>query len=111
MTETTTPTLLRRSRTKRKISGVCGGVADYLGTDATLIRVLTVVSVFFTGGWALLAYVAAWLVMPEAQSSPYQPSHMPYQPSGAHVPYPPTHVQAPYQPNEEQDKARPATDI
>ena len=34
---------LYRSRTNRKLAGVCGGLAQYLSTDATLIRVLFVV--------------------------------------------------------------------
>jgi phage shock protein C len=34
---------LYRSRINRKLAGVCGGLAQYLNTDATLIRVLFVV--------------------------------------------------------------------
>ncbi len=102
MNETTNLKMLRRSRTNRKISGVCGGVAEYLGTDATLVRVLTIISVFATGGWALLAYIAAWLVMPEAQ---FAPSDMQFQPSGAQAPFQPSGVQAPFQPSGEPGKA------
>lgn len=58
---------LRRSRRNRMIAGVCGGLADWLGWDPTLVRVLYVVvsilSVAFPG---LVVYVVLWLVMPEA---------------------------------------------
>jgi phage shock protein C len=58
---------LRRSRRHRLIAGVCGGLAEWLGWDPTLVRVLYVVvsilSVAFPG---LLVYVVLWLVIPEA---------------------------------------------
>ncbi len=58
---------LRRSRRYKMIGGVCGGIAEWLGWDPTLVRVLYVVgsvaSVAFPG---LLVYVILWLVMPEA---------------------------------------------
>jgi len=58
---------LRRSRRHRMIAGVCGGLAEWLGWDPTLVRVLYVVgsilSVAFPG---LLVYVILWIVMPEA---------------------------------------------
>ena len=58
---------LRRSRRHRMIAGVCGGLAEWLGWDPTLVRVLYVVgsilSVAFPG---LLVYVVLWLVMPES---------------------------------------------
>ena len=58
---------LRRSRRNRMIAGVCGGLAEWLGWDPTLVRALYVVvsilSVAFPG---LVVYVVLWLVMPEA---------------------------------------------
>ena len=58
---------LRRSRRNRLIAGVCGGLAEWLGWDPTLVRVLYVVvsilSVAFPG---ILVYIVLWLVMPEA---------------------------------------------
>ena len=57
---------LYRSRTDRKWLGVCGGIAEYLDTDATLIRLLwiivTIVTGFFPG---LIAYIVAAIVMPK----------------------------------------------
>jgi phage shock protein C len=56
---------LRRSRTDSKIAGVCGGLGDYLGVDPTLIRLVWLLLVFFAGT-GILAYIIAWIVMPEA---------------------------------------------
>jgi phage shock protein C len=58
---------LQRSRENRKIAGVCGGIAEWLGWDPTVVRVLYVVvsicSVAFPG---ILVYLVLWLVMPKA---------------------------------------------
>ena len=56
---------LRRSRNDRVISGVCGGLAENLAIDATLLRILVVVATVFTGGALILAYLLAWLLMPD----------------------------------------------
>ena len=48
------------------IAGVCSGVADYLGLDPTLVRLLAVVAAIFSVGAVAVAYVAAWILMPEA---------------------------------------------
>jgi len=55
---------LARSRSDRKIAGVCGGFADYLDLDPTLVRILWLMLVFFAG-WGVLGYFIAWIVMPE----------------------------------------------
>ena len=57
---------LTRSRDERMISGVCGGLAEFLGMDTTLMRVLWVVATFISGGVTLIAYPIFWLVMPES---------------------------------------------
>jgi phage shock protein C len=58
---------LYRSRRNKVIAGVCGGLAEWLGWDPTLTRVLYVVvsilSIAFPG---ILAYVILWIVMPKA---------------------------------------------
>lgn len=56
---------LVRSRDDRWLSGVCGGVAAYLGVDATLVRLLTVLGTVLGLGSLLLVYVVAWVVMPQ----------------------------------------------
>ena len=54
---------LYRSKTNRKFLGVCGGIADYLDIDATVIRLLLVFAVIFAGV-GLLAYFIAAFIMP-----------------------------------------------
>ena len=57
---------LRRSKTNRWIGGVCGGLAEWLGWDVTLVRVLYVlVSVFSAAFDGILAYIIFWIIMPE----------------------------------------------
>lgn len=53
----------RRSTIDKMLGGVCGGLARRYGFDPALLRVATVVAVF-AGGLGLLAYVAAWLLIP-----------------------------------------------
>lgn len=60
------PKKLTRSTTDKWLGGVCGGLAEYTGVDATLIRIITVVLVVVGVGTTLLVYLAAWLLMPEA---------------------------------------------
>jgi phage shock protein C len=47
------------------IAGVCGGIAEFFGIDATLVRIAAVLLIF-AGGAGLLLYAIGWLVMPEA---------------------------------------------
>jgi phage shock protein PspC (stress-responsive transcriptional regulator) len=54
---------LTLSRRDKKIAGVCGGFAEYLEIDPTLVRLLWVALIFF-GGWGVIAYLVAWIVMP-----------------------------------------------
>jgi phage shock protein C len=54
---------LYRSRTDRKLAGVCGGLAQYLGVDATAIRVIFVVLAVL-GGSGLIIYLAMWILVP-----------------------------------------------
>ena len=57
---------LCKSNTNKKICGVCGGIAEYLNADPTLIR-LAFVLVAALAGSGVLAYFIAALIMPEAQ--------------------------------------------
>ena len=59
---------LCKSNTDRKICGVCGGIAEYLNTDATIIR-LAFLIVCAMGGSGLLAYLIAAMVMPEGKKA------------------------------------------
>jgi phage shock protein PspC (stress-responsive transcriptional regulator) len=67
---------LTRSKTQGKIAGVCAGLADYFEVDVVLVRaawvVLSIVPGAVIGG--VLAYLAAWLVMPDGTESASAPS-------------------------------------
>ena len=56
---------LSKSNTNKKICGVCGGIAEYLNADPTLIR-LAFLLVTAMGGSGILAYFIAAMIMPEA---------------------------------------------
>jgi phage shock protein PspC (stress-responsive transcriptional regulator) len=56
---------LRRSRTDRMLGGVCGGLAESLGADPALLRVLLVALTLITGGAAAVVYLAAWALAPD----------------------------------------------
>ena len=57
---------LRRSRRHRMLGGVCGGFADWLGWDPTLVRIVyVVVSVCSAAFPGILVYLVLWLVMPQ----------------------------------------------
>ena len=71
-----------RSRVDRKIAGVCAGFAEYFDLDVTIVRVVWLIVALFGGG-GVLAYIIAWIVMPE------EPEYVP-------VTAPATNVQ-PYQ--------------
>ena len=58
---------LLRSRKHRMIAGVCGGLAEWLGWDPTLVRVLYVVGSIVSAAFpGMLTYVILWAVMPES---------------------------------------------
>ena len=56
-------TQLYRSRSNKKLGGVCGGIADYFGVDATLVRLFTLILIFWAGGF--IFYLLAWILLPE----------------------------------------------
>ena len=59
---------LQRSRDQRMIAGVCGGIAEWLGWSASVVRLLYfVVSVASAAFPGILAYVILWVLMPERE--------------------------------------------
>ncbi len=56
---------LQRSQNK-KLAGVCGGLAEYLGMDATIVRIIYALLVIF-GGVGILLYLIMALLMPQAE--------------------------------------------
>ena len=55
---------LYRSRGDRRVAGVCAGIADYLGVEATLVRIAWVVFAI-AGGPGLLLYIIMAAIVPE----------------------------------------------
>ena len=63
---------LTRPRHPRMIAGVCSGLALHYGWDISLVRVIAVVLALCTSGIGGLAYLAAWIIIPE------EPYTLPY---------------------------------
>ena len=55
---------LYRSKKDRVIGGVCGGVAEYLDADSTVVRLIWAIGSLFWGV-GILAYLVAWIIIPE----------------------------------------------
>lgn len=63
---------LERSTTNKVAAGVCGGIAEYLQVDATLVRVFFVVGTILTGGLGLLGYIVLVVLVPlPGQPAPF----------------------------------------
>ncbi|KAA0548757.1 PspC domain-containing protein [Bacillus sp. BGMRC 2118] len=58
---------LYRSRKDRKISGSIGGLAEYTGIDAALLRILFVIGALISFGTFLLVYIVWMLVVPNEE--------------------------------------------
>ncbi|MBO4695884.1 MAG: PspC domain-containing protein [Lachnospiraceae bacterium] len=56
---------LYKSRSDRKIFGVCGGIAEYLGIDSFIVRLAAVLLVAFAGMSVWIYIIAALLMSPE----------------------------------------------
>ena len=85
---------LYRSTTHKVIGGVAGGLGEYLDIDPVLIRIAFVVAFFF-GGVGIVAYIIAWIIIPEqpresTMSTPIDPqqSTVPPQPQPPQPPRP-----------------------
>ena len=59
------PRRLVRRTDDKKLGGVCAGLADLLGLDPTLVRVLTIVVTVLGMGSVVIAYLVAWLIVPK----------------------------------------------
>lgn len=56
---------LTRSRSDRMIAGVCGGLADYLGWDPSMVRILYALISIFTAFSGVIFYIILWIIIPE----------------------------------------------
>lgn len=70
---------LVRSRRDKKIAGVCAGFAEYLDLDATLVRLVWLMTTLFAG-WGLIGYLLAWIIMPEEPDTQAAPAAAPSAP-------------------------------
>ncbi len=60
------PKRLTRSRSDRMLAGVCGGIADYLIVDPTVVRLVFALATFFTVVFpGVLIYLVMWIIVPK----------------------------------------------
>lgn len=59
---------LYRSKKEKIFLGVCGGIAEYFNIDPSIVRLLFVLLVLFTGGTMLILYLIAGIIIPEEPS-------------------------------------------
>ncbi|KRF27628.1 PspC domain-containing protein [Paenibacillus sp. Soil787] len=93
---------LYRSRRDKKVTGLCGGLAEAMNVDATLLRLLVVITTIFTGGTVIFIYFVAALVIPKEpgyDQPPFDPYAGSYGRQGynggawnAHKPHQPNHA-------------------
>lgn len=60
---------LTRSRDDKWLAGVCGGLAEYTGIDANLVRLVVAVTTVLGAGSVAIAYLVAWVIMPKPAPS------------------------------------------
>jgi phage shock protein C len=60
---------LHRSREDRMLAGVAGGMAEYLGIDPTIVRLLWVLAFLPGGVPGFLLYGLCWLIIPNERSA------------------------------------------
>ena len=56
---------LYRSKKDKVIAGVCSGIGEYAKVDSNIIRLLWVVGTFLLFGAGIIAYIIAWIILPE----------------------------------------------
>lgn len=49
------------------IGGVCGGIAEYIDTDPTIVRLVWALVTVVSIGVGILAYLIAWIIIPEKE--------------------------------------------
>jgi len=65
-----TPHRLTRNMIDGKLGGVCAGIGDYIGWDHTMVRILTILLIIFSG-LPIIAYFILWVLMPKNSRAPY----------------------------------------
>ncbi|MCR8643114.1 PspC domain-containing protein [Paenibacillus sp. N1-5-1-14] len=66
---------LFRSRTNKKVAGLCGGLSEVFNIDVTLLRLVVAVAAIFTSGAVILVYFVAAMIVPKEPrfTDPYDP--------------------------------------
>jgi phage shock protein C len=64
---------LYRDEYRKKIGGVCAGLAEYFDIDIAIVRALFVIT-FFYGGSSFLAYFVLWIVVPAKSAAYFNPT-------------------------------------
>jgi len=60
------PKRLTRSRSDRMLAGICGGIANYMVIDPTIVRLVFALATFFTVVFpGILIYLIMWIVVPK----------------------------------------------
>ena len=59
---------LTRSRSDRMLAGVCGGLAQYFGLDASLVRIAYAILTIFTAFAGVPVYILMWIIIPEEKN-------------------------------------------
>ncbi len=65
------PKRFRRNRIDGVFCGVCAGIGDYFGIDPVIVRILTVVSFFISGGVTFWIYLGLCIFTPSDKRAPY----------------------------------------
>lgn len=56
------------SKDNKMIGGVCGGIGEYFNTDATIIRIIFILSFFIFIGSPILIYIILWIIIPSKKN-------------------------------------------
>ena len=56
---------LYRNTKNKMIAGVCSGIADYFDADPTIVRLIWAFGTIISVGLGILAYLVAWIIVPE----------------------------------------------
>ena len=66
---TNNPKRLVRSSNNKWLGGVCGGIAEYTGVNANLVRLAVAVGTVLGLGSLIIAYIVAWILMPRSSTA------------------------------------------
>lgn len=76
---------LERSRTERRLAGVCGGLARYMDTDPVFVRLGFIAAALVPpfAAAAIIGYVAGWVIIPEEAEAPLKETPTGFAPAGS----------------------------